>query len=46
MSTRRRCGNMRVTCGRKETRIKDGKAMIDELRGELVDVQNELKRSK
>ena len=26
----------------KETRIKDGKAMIDELRGELVDAQNEL----
>ena len=28
----------------KESRIKDGKAMIDELRGELVDAQNELKR--
>ena len=28
----------------KETSIKDGKAMIDELRGELVDAQNELKR--
>ena len=28
----------------KDVRIKDGKAMIDELRGELVDAQNELKR--
>ena len=26
----------------KETRIKDGKEMIDELRGELVNAQNEL----
>ena len=28
----------------QDTRIKDEKVMIDELRGELVDAQNELKR--